>query len=195
MSCVSKASSAAEALRTPLGWLAVSAVGLLAGLALFPSAGDWHLAIVGAAMVLAVGSVLGLLAKLGARARMLDRNLQIEAALGADRRARLVFDRDGREILRNALAEGSVRPLRGPLRALAGQGVRRRAGRRGIAASESGGPARRIAFGGNLAAGLTGGPRLAGAGRASPAGRRHFVDGRRMNFGAPRHRRDPAPRP
>ena len=103
MSCVSRASSVAEALRNPWGWLAVAAVLLLAGLALQPLSGSGHWVATLGAAVAAVGAVVGLLLRLGDRGRLLIRIERLEAALDGDGRARLLFDGD-REILRNSLA-------------------------------------------------------------------------------------------
>ncbi|MTJ82634.1 MAG: PAS domain-containing protein [Telmatospirillum sp.] len=119
MSCVSKASSAAEALRNPLAWVALAAVGLLAVLALSPLAGDRHWVAILATFALAAAALAGLLGKLGDRGQLLHRIQRLEAALGGDRRARLVLDEGGGEVLRNAAAEWLFGPPEDPAASLA----------------------------------------------------------------------------
>jgi len=94
----------------PLAWLATVSVCLLAAAAVSPMGGDWYwVAPVGLA-ILAFAGLLGVLGKLWALTGEADRTHRLSAAMGADRRARLVYDRDGRLLLRNALAEDLFGP-------------------------------------------------------------------------------------
>ncbi len=103
----------------PLAWVAVLAVCLLAVLALFPTAGPWPPAAPLAAAALALGAIFGILGKLRGRIRDAGRTQRLVAAMGADRRARLVYDREGRVLLRNAMADALFGPDDDPCAPLA----------------------------------------------------------------------------
>ncbi len=104
MLCGSKANSVTDVLREPLAWLVVAAVGALAAIALPRGETMAHLWAAGSAGAVALLAVFLLLHKLGAAWRDAAHGRRLAAALGADRWARLICDRDGRELLRNPLA-------------------------------------------------------------------------------------------
>jgi two-component system cell cycle sensor histidine kinase/response regulator CckA len=94
--------------------LAVLAIGTLAAMAISPIGADWAPFGVGLAAIVAVGLIFTFSAKLADRAHLLDQSAQMAAALGGDRRARLVFDRNGHEIFRNSFAETLFGPSADP---------------------------------------------------------------------------------
>jgi two-component system, cell cycle sensor histidine kinase and response regulator CckA len=101
MSCGSKGSSGAEILREPLAWLVALAVTAVAVAAFRPFELESQLLAPLASAAVALAGVAALLHKLTVAARERQRSQRLAAALGADRRARLVCDRDGSEVLRN----------------------------------------------------------------------------------------------
>ncbi len=113
MSSGSKANYLVDALREPLAWLAAAAVCLLATIALRANIDQQVFAPLAAGGV-AVVALAGLLRKLLAQAAEARRAQTLAAVLDADRRGRLVCDRDGRELLRNSLAATLFGPAEDP---------------------------------------------------------------------------------
>ena len=94
----------------PVAWVALASVCLLAIVAISPVGGEWHWIAPSGLAVLAVACILAVLGKLGSRVREAEQTQRLAAAIGADRLARIVYDRDGRLLLRNALAEDLFGP-------------------------------------------------------------------------------------
>ncbi len=103
MSCGSRESGANKPFYDPLAWLAVVAIAALTALAVWPWL-DWadqrSWLLLGAGG-LALGALIAVLVRHGRRSALVELSMPLEAALRADRRARLVFDAQGREILRH----------------------------------------------------------------------------------------------
>ena len=109
----------------PLAWIAVVAVCVLAFLGMRPAGIEgpmWPILAVAAIALVAIGVMLH---KLNGQAKEVERCQRLAAALSADRRGRLVCDRSGAGVFRNAHGADVFDRPEDPCASLAGQGGRR----------------------------------------------------------------------
>jgi len=117
MSCGSRKNighPAVEALRQPLAWVAVVAVGLLLAAVLGYAPARLSPLVPAAFGLIAIAAIAGLVWRLICQTAETARVHRLTDALGADRRARLILDGEGRELWRNALAETAFGPPSNP---------------------------------------------------------------------------------